>query len=88
MLQQIEEGYWQKNRASKVKDVKDIVEGIIEQVRKDGDKALIELTEKFDELGKQLNESLYEKLYFDLFENLFKALYVPEPEEEKFVPLI
>jgi hypothetical protein len=27
-------------------------------------------------------------LYFDLFENLFKALYVPEPEEEKFVPLI
>ena len=46
------------------------------------------LTEKFDELGKQLNESLYEKLYFDLFENLFKALYVPEPEEEKFVPLI
>ena len=46
------------------------------------------LTEKFDELGKQLNESLYEKLYFDLFDNLFKALYVPEPEEEKFVPLI
>ena len=46
------------------------------------------LTEKFDVLGKQLNESLYEKLYFELFENLFKALYVPEPEEEKFVPLI
>lgn len=46
------------------------------------------LTAKFDELGKQLNESLYEKLYFELFENLFKALYVPEPEEEKFVPLI
>jgi len=46
------------------------------------------LTEKFDELGRNLNESLYEKLYFDLFENLFKALYVPEPEEEKFVPLI
>jgi hypothetical protein len=46
------------------------------------------LTAKCDELGKQLNESHYEKLYFDLFENLFKALYVPEPEEEKFVPLI
>ena len=46
------------------------------------------LTEKFDELGRNLNESLYEKLYFDLFENLFKALYVPEPEEEKFVPII
>lgn len=47
-----------------------------------------ELTERFDTLGKQLNESLYEKLYFELFDNLFKALYVPEPEEEKFIPLI
>ena len=47
-----------------------------------------QLTRQFDELGRQLNESLYEKLYFELFENLFKALYVPEPEEEKFVPLI
>lgn len=46
------------------------------------------LTERFDTLGRQLNESLYEKLYFELFDNLFKALYVPEPEEEKFVPLI
>jgi len=46
------------------------------------------LTERFDTLGKQLNESLYEKLYFDLFDNLFKALYVPEPEEEKYVPMI
>jgi hypothetical protein len=46
------------------------------------------LTTKFDELAKDLNESLYEKLYFALFENLFKALYVPEPEEEKFVPII
>ena len=46
------------------------------------------LTAKFEELSKELNESLYEKLYFELFENLFKALYVPEPEEEKFVPMI
>ncbi len=46
------------------------------------------LTTKFDELAKDLNDSLYEKLYFALFENLFKALYVPEPEEEKFVPQI
>lgn len=46
------------------------------------------LTEKFSEMGKQLSETLYDKLYFDLFENLFNALYVPEPEEEKFVPMI
>ena len=43
---------------------------------------------KTDEMAKQLSESLYEKIYFDLFENLFNALYVPEPEEEKFMPLI
>jgi hypothetical protein len=46
------------------------------------------LTNKFTELGTELSKSLYEKLYFDLFENLFNALYVPEPEELKFVPLI
>ena len=46
------------------------------------------LTEKLNEMGRQLNESLYDKLYFDLFENLFNALYVPEPEEVRFVPII
>ena len=46
------------------------------------------LTSKFSEMGAELQKSLYEKLYFDLFENLFNALYVPEPEELKFVPLI
>ena len=43
---------------------------------------------KTDEIAGQLSESLYQKIYFDLFENLFNALYVPEPEDEKFVPLI
>lgn len=35
-----------------------------------------------------LMEKLYERLYEGLFEHLFNALYVPEPEDEKFVPLI
>ena len=65
---------------------------ILEQLKTEIDDRQTKLEEtlntKFDELGKLLNESLYEKLYFELFENLFKALYVPEPEEEKFVPLI
>ena len=39
-------------------------------------------------MKKEVSEALYEKIYFDLFENLFNALYVPEPEDEKFVPLI
>ena len=46
------------------------------------------MSQKFDELGKTLHDSLYEKLYFELFENLFNALYVPEPQEKEFVPLI
>ena len=35
-----------------------------------------------------LSEKIYERLYEGLFEHLFNALYVPEPEDEKFVPLI
>lgn len=65
-----------------------ILEQLMTEINDRQDKLSEMLTEKFDEMGKQLNESLYEKLYFDLFDNLFKALYVPEPEEEKFVPLI
>lgn len=39
-------------------------------------------------LSAELHEKLFEKLYTELFENLFNALYVPEPEEKKFVPTI
>ncbi len=35
-----------------------------------------------------LREKLYERLYEELFEHLFNALYVPEPENERFIPLI
>ena len=30
----------------------------------------------------------YEKLYFNMFDHLFNALYVPEPEEKEYIPLI
>ena len=46
------------------------------------------LTEKFEEFRKDTYDQLYDKLYFQLFESLFNALYVPEPEELKFVPQI
>lgn len=39
-------------------------------------------------LEDDLSEKIYERLYEELFEHLFNALYVPEPENEKFVPLI
>lgn len=48
MWQQMDEGFWQKNRVSKTDDVSESVLEIIDQVRKGGDKALRELTAKFD----------------------------------------
>jgi hypothetical protein len=48
-------------------------------------------TEMNNSLGvmeESLKERLYERLYQELFEHLFNALYVPEPESERFVPLI
>lgn len=47
-----------------------------------------QLNEKTDQMGRELHQSLYEKLYQELFDHLFNALYVPEPEEKKFIPII
>ena len=49
---EIDEEYWIQNRMSKTDEVKETVEGIIEQVRKDGDKALRELTKKFESVER------------------------------------
>ncbi|MDR0790994.1 MAG: histidinol dehydrogenase, partial [Methanomassiliicoccaceae archaeon] len=48
MWKQLDEGFWEKNRVSKVDSVAKDVLKIIEQVRTGGDKALIELTKRFD----------------------------------------
>ena len=47
-----------------------------------------ELEQLLNEMEGDLRERLYERLYENLFEHLFNALYVPEPESEKFVPMI
>jgi hypothetical protein len=47
-----------------------------------------QLNEKADQMGREMHQSLYEKLYQELFDHLFNALYVPEPEEKKFIPII
>ena len=47
-----------------------------------------EMKNSMIELESVLKEKLYERLYEMLFEHLFNALYVPEPESEKFVPMI
>ena len=65
---------------------------ILEQLTAEMDNRTTQYTEtmnqKFDEMGKTLFDTLYDKLYFELFDKLFNALYVPEPEEKDFVPLI
>ena len=47
-----------------------------------------EMKASMTEMEKDLQKILYERLYEMLFEHLFNALYIPEPESEKFVPLI
>ena len=47
-----------------------------------------EMNNSLNQMEDHLRESLYEQLYQELFEHLFNALYVPEPEDERFIPLI
>lgn len=82
MWQQLEEGFWQNNRSSKVNDVTESVTEIINSVGKDRDKALIELTEKFDkiklesvEVTREEIEAAYEKVKPELVEELENAAY-------------
>lgn len=79
---EISEEYWIENRKNETDKVKDIVEGIIEQVRKDGDKALIELTEKFDKVklktvavNRDQIDDAYDKLDPVVVEELENAAY-------------
>ena len=82
MWQQLDEGFWQKNRTSKVDDVTEIVSGIIDRVRDEGDAALLELTEKFDKvklktvaISREEIEDAYEKVDPVLVEELEVAAY-------------
>ena len=47
-----------------------------------------EMNHSLSLMEEDLKDHLYERLYQELFEHLFNALYVPEPESERFVPLI
>ena len=52
------------------------------------DQLTSEMKTEVERLKDELSDRLYDQLYDVLFEHLFNALYVPEPEDEKFVPLI
>ncbi|MCL2295802.1 MAG: histidinol dehydrogenase [Methanomassiliicoccaceae archaeon] len=94
MWKQVDESFWKENRESKVDDVADAVQDIIDLVRFEGDKALIDLTLKFDkvmledlEVSRDEIEAAYEEIdpvLLDEIENAadfiqrFHELQVPE----------
>ena len=82
MLKQLDEGFWQKNRASSIDGVIETVSAIIEDVRKDGDKAIKAYTEKFDKVklkklavSREEIEDAYEKVDPELIDELENAAY-------------
>ncbi len=82
MWKEVDEGFWNKNRESKIGDVSDIVTNIIDRVKDEGDAALIDLTEKFDkvklkslEVTREQIEDAYEKVDPELVEELENAAY-------------
>ena len=82
MWKQVSEDFWAQNRSSKVDQVNDTVKAIIEQVRQDGDKALIELAEKFDKVKlksvavtRDEIEEAYDKVSQDIVDELENAAY-------------
>ena len=79
---EIDEEYWIQNRMSKTDEVKETVEGIIEHVRKDGDKALRELTKKFDKVdverfavSREEIEAAYEEVDQEVVDELENAAF-------------
>jgi len=94
MWKQVDENFWKENRESKVDEVTETVQDIIDLVRFEGDKALIDLTLKFDkialdglEVSRDDIEEAYEKVdpvLLDELENAadfiqrFHELQVPE----------
>lgn len=77
MLQQLKEGFWEKNRVSSVDGVIETVSKIIDDVKENGDKAIKSYTEKFDkvklkklEVSREEIEKAYEKVDPELIDEL------------------
>ncbi|MDR3283451.1 MAG: histidinol dehydrogenase [Candidatus Methanoplasma sp.] len=82
MFKQVDEGFWKKNRESKTDEVADAVQDIIDLVRFEGDKALKDLTLKFDkivldsvEVSRDEIEAAYEQVDPGLVDELEAAAY-------------
>lgn len=82
MWKQVSEDFWKENRESKVDQVAETVRGIIDQVREQGDQALIDLAKKFDKVDldsvvvtREEIEEAYEKVSPELVEELENSAY-------------
>lgn len=82
MWKQVSEDFWKENRESKVDQVTDTVKDIIESVRENGDKTLIELAKKFDKtdlkriaVTRDDIEEAYTKVPQEVVEELENAAY-------------
>ncbi|MDR1404228.1 MAG: histidinol dehydrogenase [Candidatus Methanoplasma sp.] len=80
MWKQVNESFWRENRESKVDEVADTVQDIIDLVRFEGDKALIDLTMRFDkvvldeiEVSRDEIEEAYENVDPALLDELENA---------------
>ena len=87
MWKQLEEGFWEKNRESKVDQVSADVLKIIDQVRRDGDRALIELTKKFDKVdidSVAVTRDEIDDAYDSVSEELIEALETAAANIQRF----
>ena len=87
MWKQLEEGFWEKNRVSKVDSVTEDVLKIIDQVRVGGDEALIELTKRFDKVNIDsvaVSRDEIDDAYDEVDEELIEALETAAANIQRF----
>ena len=87
MWKQLDEGFWEKNRESKTNSVAGDVLKIIDQVRMGGDKALIELTKRFDKIdidSLAVSRDDIDGAYEEVDEKLIEALETAAANIQRF----
>ncbi|MDO5846414.1 MAG: histidinol dehydrogenase, partial [Methanocorpusculum sp.] len=87
MWQPVKAENWTAQRRGSLSDVKDIVSGIIENVRANGDRALFELTEKFDKqklASLRISREQIDAAYDSVDPSLVQALIEAEARITEF----
>ncbi|MDR0198428.1 MAG: histidinol dehydrogenase [Methanomassiliicoccaceae archaeon] len=87
MWEQLEEGFWKKNRDSKTDQAVNDVLKIIDQVRTQGDKALVELAKRFDKqdiASVAVPRDDIDDAYDEVSEELIEALETAAANIQRF----